>query len=222
MKNPINYSLKTEILPFIILFASVAISVWAYPLLPDMVVSHWNFYGQADGWSSREFHAIFFPLMLFAMYFLFSVMPKFDPRGERYREFAGAYRMMRNCILLILFVVFVVATLSNLGYPINIGTTVSGAIGVLMIVLGNYFGKLKRNYFVGIKTPWTLASENVWNKTHRLGGRLFIIWGFGLVLAPWLAPTVAFVILFGGIVFIITWVMVYSYLAYKKEKNIKQ
>lgn len=217
MKNPIKYSIKTEILPFIILFATVALSFWAYPLLPDLVVSHWNFAGQADGWSSREFHTLLFPGILFAMYLMFSLMPKFDPHAERYSEFAGAYLMMRNFILLIFFVIFAAATFSNLGYAINIGATVAGAVGVLMIFLGNYFGKLKRNYFIGIKTPWTLASENVWNKTHRLGSRLFIVWGIGLMLAPWLASQVAFVILFGGLIVMLTWLSVYSYWLYKKE-----
>jgi uncharacterized membrane protein len=197
----------------------VAISFWAYPLLPDLVVSHWNFYGQADGWSSREFHVIFFPALLFAMYLMFNLMPKFDPQSERYQEFAGVYLIMRNFIMLILFVVFGAATLSNLGYAVNIGGTVAGAVGLLMVVLGNYFGKLKRNYFVGIKTPWTLASENVWNKTHRLGSRLFIIWGIGLILAPWLAPTVAMVILFGGLIVMLAWLFIYSYVLYKKEKK---
>lgn len=221
MKNPIKYSIKTEIVPFIILFATVALGFWAYPLLPDLVVSHWNFAGQADGWSSREFHVLLFPGILFAMYIMFSLMPKFDPHAERYSEFAEAYLMMRNFILLIFFVIFAAATFSNLGYPINIGATVAGAVGVLMIFLGNYFGKLKRNYFIGIKTPWTLASENVWNKTHRLGSRLFIIWGIGLMLAPWLASQVAFVILFGGLIIMITWLFAYSYWLYKKEKDSK-
>jgi len=221
MKNPINYSIKTEILPFIILFATVALSFWAYPLLPDLVVSHWNFAGQADGWSSREFHTILFPGIIFAMYLMFSLMPKLDPHAERYSEFASVYLVMRNFILLIFFVIFAAATFSNLGYAINIGATVAGAVGLLMIFLGNYFGKLKRNYFVGIKTPWTLASENVWNKTHRLGSRLFIVWGIGLILTPWLASQVAFIILFGGLMVMLVWLYAYSYWLYKKEKDAK-
>lgn len=219
MKNPIKYSIKTEIVPFLILFLTIALSFWAYPLLPDMVVSHWDFSGQANGWSSREFHVLLFPALLFGMYLMFNLMPKFDPRSERYQEFSGVYLIMRNFIMLILLVVFAAATLSNLGYAINIGATVSGAVGLLMILLGNYFGKLKRNYFVGIKTPWTLSSENVWNKTHRLGSRVFIIWGIGLVLAPWLAPTIAFIILFGGLITILIGLTLYSYLEYRKEKK---
>ncbi|MHB8903869.1 MAG: SdpI family protein [Patescibacteria group bacterium] len=219
MKNPIKFSLKTEIWPLIILFLVVIFSVWSYPQLPNLVISHWDFYGRANGWSSREFHALFFPALLIAMYILFSLMPKFDPRGKSYSEFADVYLKMRNAILLVLATVFVASTLSNLGYNINIGTTVAGVIGLLMIILGNYFGKLKRNFFIGIRTPWALSSDNVWNKTHRLGGRLFMIWGVLLILAPWLAPTIAFAFLFGGIIIVIAWTTIYSYLVFKKEKN---
>jgi len=218
MKNPIPYSPKTEIWPLLILITAIGLSFWAYPQLPERVISHWNFYGQADGWSSREFHAIFFPGLLVAMYALFSLMPKFDPKGERYREFAGVYRLIRNLILLVLFIVFTAATYANLGYAVKIGPIVATAIGLLMIALGNYFGKLKRNWFIGIRTPWALSSENVWNKTHRLGGRLFILWGLGLIIAPWLDPTVALLVLLGGIAVLI-WIVVYSYVLFKKEKK---
>ncbi|MFA5754387.1 MAG: SdpI family protein [Patescibacteria group bacterium] len=219
MSNPIKYSFKTEIWPIIILLITAGLSLWAYPQLPATVVSHWNFYGQADGWCRREFHAIFFPALLLAMYIMFSLMPKLDPRRERYQEFARVYLIIRNMILLVLAVVFAAATFSNLGYAINIGATVAGVIGVMMIALGNYFGKLKRNWFIGIRTPWSLSSENVWNKTHRLGGRLFMIWGACLIVAPWLQPAAAFFIILGGIAIIIPWVFIYSYLLYKKEKD---
>jgi len=221
MKNPIKHSLKTEIWPVIILLTTIGLSFWAYPKLPPEVVTHWNFYGQANGWSSREFHAIFFPALLAAMYGLFVFMPKFDPRSERYAEFSEAYLIMRNSILLVLAVVFAAATFSNLGYGINIGTTVAGVIGLLMIILGNNFGKIKRNFFVGIRTPWTLSSDNVWNKTHRLGGRLFMFWGVFLIFTPWLRPMATLIILLGGLITIIFWLNIYSYLLYRKEKATK-
>jgi len=221
MKNPINYSFKTEVFPFLILLSTVILSFWAYPKLPDLVVSHWDFAGHANGWSSREFHVIFSPALLFAMYTLFSIMPKFDPHASRYQEFASAYRSIRNFILLIFFVIFAAATFSNLGYAVNIGVTVAGLVGLLMIILGCYFRKLKQNFFIGIRTPWTLSSENVWNKTHRLGSYLFIIWGACLMLSPWLTTRFAFIILFGGLVSVLACLMIYSYLLYKKEQEKK-
>jgi len=218
MKNPIQYSLKTEVWPVLILLSAIGLGLWAYPQLPEQVVSHWGFNGEANGWSSREFHAIFFPILLAVMYTLFSILPKFDPNGERYKEFTGAYLAIRNLILSALFIIFAAATFYNLGYAINIGVVVSGTIGLMMIALGNYFEKLKRNWFMGIRTPWTLSSENVWNKTHRLGGRLFMLWGLGLVLAPLFAPILAFPVLFFGMIIIIAWIFVYSYILYRDEK----
>jgi uncharacterized membrane protein len=219
MSNPIKYSLKTEIWPIIIILLAIGLSLWAYPQLPARVVTHWDFYGNANGWGTREFHSILFPALLVVMYAMFSIMPNLDPRRERYQEFASAYLIMRTAILFVFGVVFAAATFANLGYAVNIGATVSGAIGLLMITLGNYFGKLKRNWFIGIRTPWTMSSENVWNKTHRLGGRLFMLWGLGLIAAPWLAPTMAMIILIGGVIFIMTWIMIYSYTLYAKEKK---
>src|SRR5680860_239918 len=215
--NKIN--LKTESRAIIILLLTIAVSIWAYPQLPAQVASHWDFQGNINGWMGKDMHSIMFPLIVIGIYLLFLFMPYFDPKKESYTEFAGAYRIMRDAILFMLFGVFVTATLANLNYPINVGAVISALMGLLMLVLGNYFGKLKRNWFIGLRTPWTLSSENVWNKTHRLGGRLFMIWGLLIILAPWLNFQSALVIIFAGIAAIIVGVNVYSFLLFKKEKK---
>lgn len=220
MKSPIKHSLKTEIWPILLLILTIGISYWAYPQLPDKVITHWNFYGQADGWGSRTFQSIFFPSLLVLMYLFFNILPNFDPKKERYEEFSGAYLIIRNLIISTLTIVFISTTLANLGYSINIGAITAGAVGIMMIALGNYFGKLKRNWFVGIKSPWTLSSENVWNKTHRLAGKLFMIWGLGIAIAPWINQYLAMGILFGGIVILLIIINVYSYRLFKKEKDL--
>jgi uncharacterized membrane protein len=203
----------------LILLGVIGLSIWAYPQLPLKVVTHWNFYSQPDGWSSRNFHVLFFPALLIFIYALLSIVPKFDKRGNSYPEFAGVYIMIRNIVLLFLAFIFLVTTLYNLGYAINIAGTVAGAVGALMIILGNYFVKLKRNSVVGIRTGWSLYSENTWNKTHRFGSRVFMIWGVGIIIAPWLQPVFAFWILFGGVAFAAIGTIVASYIFYKKEKD---
>jgi uncharacterized membrane protein len=219
MKNPIHYFLKTEIWPFLILLATVGLSLWAYPLLPDVVASHWGFSGQADGWSSRQFHCLFFPALIFGLYFLLSLMPKLDPRSERYAQFSRAFLIIRDIVLLFMFFIFVTATLANLGYKLNIGVLVSTASGLLLIVMGNYLGKVKSNFFIGIRTPWTLSSENVWNRTNRLMARLFIIFGLIIIVAPWLPFNIA-AILFGlGVAAIMFGPLVYSYILFDREKK---
>ncbi len=203
----------------LILLLTFGLSFWAYPKLPNLVASHWGLAGQVNGWSSREFQSLFMPGLLIAIYLMFRVLPKLDPLGARYQEFAGVYLMMRNAILGFLFIIFAATTFFNLGYVINISTIIFGAVGLLMILLGSSFRKIKRNFFVGIRTPWTLSSDYVWDKTHRLGSYLFMIWGFGLMVTPWLKQVLAFWMLLGGIIIIISSLMVYSYLLYKQEKN---
>lgn len=211
-------TLKTEARALIIMLGAIILSYWSYPQLPIKVASHWNFQGQVDGWSTSLFHALLFPGLIMIMYFTFLVMPYFDPKKERYLEFESVYRLMRDAIMFVLLGVFAAATFYDLNYPINVAAIVSGLVGALMIVMGNYFGKLKRNWFIGLRTPWSLSSENVWNKTHRLGGRLFIVWGFLIILAPWLSAQLAISILLIGLGIILFGVYLYSYLLYRQEQ----
>jgi uncharacterized membrane protein len=185
-----------------------------------MVATHWNIQGQVDAWGSKKINNLLFPGLLIAIYFLFNFIPNFDPKKERYAEFANVYLMMRNAILAVFVIVFGSTTLFNLGYPLNISAIVGGSIGILFLFIGNYFGKLKLNYFVGFRTPWTLSSENVWNKTHRVGGKAFIILGLAIAISPWLKPIAALIVMSIGFALMIG-VGVYSYILFKKEKATK-
>jgi uncharacterized membrane protein len=125
-------------------------------------------------------------------------------------------------MLVVLTIIYFVASVSNLGVYLNVGVWISAAIGVLFIVLGNFLSKVKSNYFFGIRTPWTLASETVWNKTHRLGGKVFIMAGVLLAMSG-LSPERLRLPLFAFAIMIILFgTVVYSYLAYLGEKNGKK
>ena len=220
MSQPIKQTFKTECFPVLLLLITVGFSLWSYNLLPDMVATHWNIQGQVDAWGSKKFSNLFFPGLLIAIYLLFNFIPNLDPKKERYAEFANVYLMMRNAILSVFVIVFISTTLFNLGYQLNISAIVGGAIGILFLLIGNYFGKLKLNFFVGFRTPWTLSSENVWNKTHRVGGKAFIILGLIIAISPWLEPLAAIIAMSIGFVLMIG-VGVYSYILFRREKNIK-
>jgi uncharacterized membrane protein len=218
MKNPVKFNVRKELWSLSLLIIAAAISFWSFPQLPERVASHWSFSGQVDGWSSRSFHSWFFPGLLVGIYLMFLALPAIDPKKERYADFLEAYYIFKNCIITVLFTIYVSATAYNLGYGVNIGAITGGTIGVMMMVIGNYFGKLKRNWFIGIRNPWTLSSEDVWNKTHRLGGKLFVIWGLMLFVAPWTPAYIGLSIVIGGAVLAVVWTAVYSYMLYKKEK----
>ncbi len=219
MTSPLKLSVKTEIWPLLMIILALAISYYFYPSLPDQVASHWNFRGQVDGWSSKQMHSLLLPGLMLGMYFLFLALPYLDPKKERYQEFAKVYHIFKSLMLTVLFVIYLAATLYNVGYGINIGLTVATTVGLLMIILGNYLSKIKKNWFMGIRTPWTLSSENVWNKTHRVGGWFFIIFGVIIILAPNLQPDLALYVFIGGALLATLGSFVYSYFVWRQEKK---
>lgn len=220
-KYMIKYNYKTEIIPILVVILSLVLANYFYVHFPDRVVSHWDINGTPDGFSNRFTGAFAIPGLLVFMYALFFVLPLFDPKKERYESFGHVYRIFRNSILTVLFAIYALSGAYNLGYPINIGAVAPVIIGLLFIILGNYMGKIKPNWFVGIRTPWTLSSENVWNKTHRVGGAAFVLLGILLLLTPLLPAAAKFLVLIVGIVVMVFGTMIYSYLLYKKEQNIK-
>ena len=219
MPNPIRPTLKTEIAPLILIIASVILSFYFYAHWPAQVASHWNFRGIVDGYSSSIFMAFFFPLLFIGIYLLFLVLPYIDPKRERYAEFAKTYHIFKAAIIAALFAVYVVTGIYNLGYVFNVGIAVAVIIGILMIVIGNYLGNIKFNYFMGIRTPWTLASETVWDKTHHASRWFFIVFGLLIIIAPFLPEIGGIVVLITGAVIAVVGSFLYSYLVFRQEKK---
>jgi len=219
MPNPIKLTIKSEFFSLALIVISIIASFYFYAHFPEKVITHWNFAGAPDGYSGRAFAAFFFPALFIGMYFLFIFLPALDPKKERYAEFAKVYNIFRNLILAAMFAIYFIASFSNLGVNLNISLWIPAAVGLLFIVLGNYFGKIKRNWFVGIRTPWTMSSETVWNKTHRFGGRIFVLCGVIMILtgfspAGWRLPL--FIV---NLIIILFSTIVYSYLVYLNEKK---
>jgi len=214
-----KFSLKTELPALIVLATSIVLSFYFYQNFPETVATHWNFQGKADGFSSKTFGAFFFPALLLLMYALFWVMPYFDPKKERYEEFKKVYAFFRQTIIIVLGIIYWASGFYNLGYNINIGLVSAWTIGLMMLGLGNYMGKIKPNWFFGIKTPWTLSSENVWNKTHRVGGVLFIIFGLIMIVMPFLPENIGLALFLGWAIVLVIGTAGYSYWLFLKEKK---
>ena len=205
-----------NIIQIAIVVASVALSVSFYQHFPARVPMHWNVAGEIDGWSSRGFGAFLFPVILIAIYFLFEILPKIDPRRANYPEFKKVYAIFKTAIMAIFFGIYILTGLSGLGVKVAVDLWVPAGIGLLFIILGNYFGKLRNNYFVGIRTPWTLSNEEVWNKTHRLGGKLFIVGGL-IMMFMGIIPVGIRIVVFIAVVLMISVVpILYSYIIHKK------
>jgi uncharacterized membrane protein len=219
MTNPIKPTLKTEFFPIILILAAVIASFYFYTHFPERVPTHWNFAGQVDSWGNKIEGAFAIPGMLVAMYFLFLFLPMLDPKKERYEQFIKIYNIFRSMILLVLVAIYFVASFNGLGYNVPVQYLVPIIIGVLFLVLGNYMGKLKRNWFIGVRTPWTISSEEVWNKTNRFGGYLFMVSGLIMMAIPFL-PSLIGIWLFGGMMIVLVFgTFIYSYVMYAKEKS---
>lgn len=218
-----KYEIKTELkrdwFLLLIMFVIVILSVLVYPYLPERMATHWNLEGEVDGYSSRLIGTILLPLTAPALYLLMVVMPVFDPRRENYPKFIKGYRLFRLWFVLFLAGLHLLSLGFNLGFSTNIGQAVTLGVGIFFALIGNFFPQIRHNYFFGIKTPWTLASEQVWRKTHRLGGKLFFGSGLLLMFSIFLPDKPRFWLLMFLLLGSSLVTIVYSYAIFRKEKD---
>lgn len=220
MKKVINISLKTEAFSIFLIVLMFGFAFCFYKLFPTSTPVHWNISGEADSWGTPFQAAFIMPIIGLGLYLLFLIIPFLDPKKERYKQFEKVYHIFKTIIILFLFLVYFSTSLSGLGYNINITRVVTIFVGIMFMVIGNYLSKIKRNWFVGIRTPWTLSSEEVWNKTHRLGSKVFVVSGFLFILTSFIDVKFRLALLFSIIILIILTSFGYSYYLYnKQEKN---
>lgn len=198
---------------------AAAVSVWVYTRLPEAVATHWNLQGAPDGYSSRLWAAAVMPLAILGLTGLFNVLPKVDPRRENYAKFLDSYWLIANAVLAFSGLAHVLILANALGYPMQVDRLIPVGVGLLLAFLGNYLTRVEPNWFVGIRTPWTLSSDTVWRKVHRTAGWLFVIAGV-VIAAGAFAPRSAFVPLcIATIVAAAGIPVVQSYILWKREQQ---
>lgn len=166
---------------------ALVLSALAYGHLPDPVPTHWNLHGEVDGYTAKPLGAFLLPLVMLALGTMFLVLPRISPRRFEIEGFEPAYGWIIVATQSMLLLTTGLAHLAGMGFDVDIGRTLSVAVGLLFMVIGNFMGKVRRNFFLGIRTPWTLASEEVWLRTHRLGGKVFFFGGLAYVVCAALA-----------------------------------
>lgn len=203
---------------WIMLIVPFVYAVYVWNDLPDKIPIHWNSQGEIDDYGSKVFGALFAPGLNIALYFLLLLIPKIDPRKKNYDLFAGPYRIIRLSIILFLTVVYFITIRIALGDHINVGKVIPFGVCLLFAILGNYMTTIRPNWFVGIRTPWTLENETVWKKTHSLGGKLWFYAGIlGMFVA--LISNEYFMYLFIPLMVIIIIIPIaYSYFLFRKLK----
>ena len=219
MKSPIRVSFKTEILPILLIIISIVSSFYFLQQMPEKIPTHWNFQGKIDNWGNSSSHILTINSVMIGVYLLFLALPYIDPRKKRYEQFKKIYHIFKNIIILFFALIFFITNLSAVGYNINVSTYIPLMVGLLFIVIGNYMGKIKMNWFMGIRTPWTLSSEETWNKTHQLGGKLFMLSGMFIALEGFLPINYRLPIFILAIAIILIGTIFGSYLIYLKTKK---
>ncbi|MFA4931128.1 MAG: SdpI family protein [Patescibacteria group bacterium] len=204
-------------LKLVLILIMVFLSLWFYGQLPEMVPIHWNYAGVPDDYGTKEFAVILFPAMSVGVLILFMLLPMLDPKKEKYQKFQDAYEMIQLVIMAFFTYMYAVTLFAAMNPEINVGQWVVSGIGVMLILIGNYLSKVRQNFFVGIKTPWTLASEEVWNKTHRLGAWCFVIAGL-ILLVMALMGNILLELFVPAMVVALVVPIVYSYLISVKKR----
>ncbi len=211
---------RGEILGLVLVVAAILMSAVLSPRLPDAMPSHWNLQGQPDGFVHKPFGPFIAPSVMAGVLLVFLALPAISPRGFRFDAFRRVWAILEASILGVIFLFHTLILLAAMGKPVDMTRGTETGMGLLLVVLGNFMGKLTRNFFVGIRTPWTLASEEVWLRTHRLGGKLFVLAGLviffsGLLGVGWIPAAVAL-----GAAALVS--VVYSYFLYRRLEGFKE
>ncbi|MGC9610912.1 MAG: SdpI family protein [Minisyncoccia bacterium] len=208
---------NTAIAALAIVALSVVIGIYLYPAFPEKVASHWNAQGIVNGYVSRFWGLFMMPAISLVFFLLLTFVPRIDPKKNNIEAFRGHYNNFIVCMMVFFFYVHVLTIFYNLGYLLNIIQFLAPAFAFLFYYAGILVGHAKRNWFIGIRTPWTLESENVWDKTHAIGAKLFKTSGL-IALLGIIFPSAAIYLIIIPILAFSLYLIVFSYFEYKKEK----
>ncbi|HET9984706.1 MAG TPA: SdpI family protein [Longimicrobiales bacterium] len=200
--------------PVVIVAMAVFVAV-VYGRLPARIPVHWNTAGEVSEWRSRGW-AWLLPALAAALRLLLPLLRRIDPRREHYQRFDETFWIVVNVVIL-LFAAVEVATLGYaLGWPMDPTQVILAIVGVSLLVLGNYMPRVRSNWWIGVRTPWTLSSEQVWRETHRLAGKTFVLGGLVVLAALPLRPPLRAWVVVSGIALASGVPAVYSYFSWRR------
>jgi len=200
-----------------VIITSIIIGIFLYLKMPERMAGHWNERGQVDGYIPKFWGLFLMPIISLALFLLFLLIPKIDPLKENIAKFRKYFDLFVLLIIIFLFYLYLLTIIWNLGIGFNMIQALIPAFGILFYYCGVLVENAKRNWFIGIRTPWTLSSDLVWEKTHRIGGKLFKLSGIISFLGLFFLNYALFFVLIPTI-FTAIYTVVYSYFLYQKEK----
>ncbi|GAB2584389.1 SdpI family protein [Dyella jejuensis] len=198
----------------VFLSALLAVFVWLRPRMPALVATHWNARGNVNGYMT-PMHAVLVPtLAIVTLGLLTWLLPRISPRRYAIGPFVSAFAVVMLALQALVLVAALGVLLNAAGHPVRMPWLCMISLGALLLVMGNYMDKLRQNFFMGIRTPWTLASEAVWERTHRLSGWMFVLAGLAVIAIALLqAPLWSMLCVIAASVLV---PCVYSYVIYQR------
>jgi uncharacterized membrane protein len=208
----------TQAIALLLIIASFIIGIYFYSQMPELVASHWNEKGEVDGYMPKFWGIFLIPIISITIFILLILLPKMDPLKKNIDTFKNYYDSFILVVFIFLFYIYALTIIWNLGFQIPMGTALTPAFAFIFYYAGILISKAKRNYFIGIRTPWTLDNDYVWNKTHKLGATLFKISGI-IALTGIIFPNYSFWFILAPIIIFSIILTIYSYIIFKELKT---
>lgn len=208
---------KTTIIIFLIILLSFIAGIILYPKMPAQMPAHWNIRGEVDNYFSKFWGLFLMPLVSLGLFLLFLLIPRIDPLKKNIEKFRKYFDGFVLIIILFLLYIYTLTIFWSFGFKFDMSRFMFPALAVLFYYIGIFLEKTKRNWFIGIRTPWTLSSDIVWEKTNNLGAKLFKISGIIILLSIFLPQYTIFFVLIPILLFS-AFLIIYSYFEYRKIK----
>ncbi|HQU37645.1 MAG TPA: SdpI family protein [Anaerolineales bacterium] len=200
--------------------ALIAVAILAglllWSRLPDPMPAHWNAAGEIDGYMSKFWGVFLIPIISIALAGLFLIIPNIDPLKANIAQFRSTFNWFIVVFVVYMLYLYALTLFAALGTSFNMTLMLLPAVGLLFIGTGYLMNGAKRNFFIGIRTPWTLSSDTVWDETHKLGSKLFMLGGVVTILCAFLGESGIWIMLVAmlGAAFV---PIIYSYVLYQRE-----
>jgi uncharacterized membrane protein len=215
----VRLRLWAELLQWALIATMFAAAALFWQSAPDLIPIHWNLEGNVDGYGGKFEGLLLLPLIALGLYLLLAFLPRLGPRYANYARFETAYTVIRIGALALLALIYGFVLLWINGVELNAARVIPVIVGGLLMVIGFYLNRVEPNWFVGIRTPWTLTSDRSWRKTHELGRWVFLLMGIALILTDLLRPTLGaeliLMLILGGTVVLVA----YSYLIWREDRD---
>ena len=202
---------KTLFITCAVILLPIIAGLLLWNRLPDRIPTHWGMGGEVDGWSGKGFAVFAMPALMLGIQLLCFFVTASDPKRGNIR---------RKYLSMVLWIIPVLSVMTScisyavaLGAQIRVEQVIPGFIGLMFVIIGNYMPKFQQSYTMGIRLPWTLSSEENWNRTHRFGGKIWALGGIGVLFCTLMGWGIASIVILAVVVIVPT---VYSYVLYRK------